>query len=260
MAQAMGAIVGSAVAHAVIVGIAIGIAALKLGSSDRDREQVSIEVREHERPQPEPEPPLPDEPDEETSQPETVAPRPAPQQPEPEPEEVPEELPEGPPMRVVGISLEATVEGGGGPTFAVGATRMGRTAKRAARQRRATAPEVTQVKAEPTARKQRSLNRAATRIPTAKVKYTLPKRRRPRVPPYPAELRSQGLEADVTVMVTLDDNGKVTSVKLITPSRYPAFNQAARAAAQGEEFEPALRDGVPVPYTLSYTYRFRIED
>ena len=88
----------------------------------------------------------------------------------------------------------------------------------------------------------------------------MPKRRRPHNPPYPAELRAQGLEADVVVMVSLDETGKVTSVQIITPSPYPAFNEAALAAAKAEEFEPALRDGVPVPYTLSYKYRFRIED
>jgi len=259
-AKAMGAILGSAVAHAVIVGIAIAVAALKIGSTDLRHEQVSIEVREHERPEPEPEPPPPDEPDEEASQPEPAAPRAAPAQPEPEPEEVPQEVSKSAPMRVVGISLEATVEGGGGPAFAVGQTRMGQTAKRAAKAQKAVAPKVAEVKAAPTARKRGSLNRAATRIPTAKVKRTLPKRRLPRVPPYPAELKSQGIEANVTVMVELDASGKVTSVKIITPSPYPAFNQAARAAALAEEWEPALRDGVPIPYTLSYTYRFQLED
>jgi hypothetical protein len=26
-----------------------------------------------------------------------------------------------------------------------------------------------------------------------------------------------------------------------------------------EKFEPAMRDGKPIPYTLSYTYRFTLE-
>ena len=27
-----------------------------------------------------------------------------------------------------------------------------------------------------------------------------------------------------------------------------------------EEYEPATRDGVPIPSSLSFTYRFRLED
>jgi protein TonB len=88
----------------------------------------------------------------------------------------------------------------------------------------------------------------------------MPKRKRPRLPTYPATLKTQGVEADVTVMVSLDETGKVKEVKIITPSPYPEFNEAARTTALKEEFEPALRDGVPVAYTLSYTYRFRIEE
>ena len=72
--------------------------------------------------------------------------------------------------------------------------------------------------------------------------------------------RAQGIEANVTVLVTLDETGKVTTVKVIVPSPYAAFNEAARRAALAEVFEPALRDGVPIPYTLSYRYHFRIED
>ena len=56
-----------------------------------------------------------------------------------------------------------------------------------------------------------------------------------------------------------DATGKVTRVKIISASPYPEFNQAADKAAHEEEFEPALRDGIPIPYTLSYTYRFRLE-
>jgi protein TonB len=88
----------------------------------------------------------------------------------------------------------------------------------------------------------------------------MPKRKQQKKPAYPETLKSQGIEADVTVMVTLDARGKVTSVKIIKPAPYPEFNAAAEATAREEEFEPALRDGMPIPYTLSYTYRFRLED
>ncbi|HOU90821.1 MAG TPA: TonB family protein, partial [Polyangiaceae bacterium] len=208
----------------------------------------------------EPKPPPP-EPEPEPEAPQVAAVKPV-AAPEPELAEAPPpESPDAKPLRVVGLSLEATVEGGGGPSFAVGQTRLGETADRAADPR---------LKAEPTAKVAAptapaptasvGANRAASRIPTAKVAYQMPKRKRPRLPAYPVTLKSQGVEADVTVMVTLDAAGKVTDVKIISPASYPEFNEAARAAALAEEFEPALRDGVPVAYTLSYTYRFRIEE
>ena len=49
-------------------------------------------------------------------------------------------------------------------------------------------------------------------------------------------------------------------VELVTPSPYEEFNQAARTAAEREQFTPALKDGEPVEYTLTYTYRFRLND
>jgi protein TonB len=259
LAKAVGAVLGSAAAHAAIVAVALLVGALKLGADDAGREQVSIQVRERERPKPPPPPPPPKAPE-----PRDEAPRQklaAPPKPEPQPPETPKETPKAAPMRVVGISLEATVEGGGGPTFAVGDTRLGQTATQAAVPRKAAPKTNAPVPKKPTAGPAQSgPNRVASRIPSAKAQYTMPKRRRPHNPPYPPELRAQGLEADVVVMVSLDDTGKVTSVQIITPSPYPAFNEAALAAAKAEEFEPALRDGVPVPYTLSYKYRFRIED
>jgi protein TonB len=88
----------------------------------------------------------------------------------------------------------------------------------------------------------------------------LPKRRAPSKPPYPETLKAQGVEADVPVLVTLDDGGRVTAVKILKSSAYPEFDEAARRAALAEQFEPATRDGAPIPYTLSFTYRFRLED
>jgi protein TonB len=62
------------------------------------------------------------------------------------------------------------------------------------------------------------------------------------------------------VMVSIDATGKVTTVKVLKSSGYPELDEAARVAALSEEFEPATRDGAAIPYTLSYTYRFRLED
>ena len=42
--------------------------------------------------------------------------------------------------------------------------------------------------------------------------------------------------------------------------RDPVSHQAALAAAWQERFSPAARDGVPIEYTLSFTYRFRASE
>jgi hypothetical protein len=38
------------------------------------------------------------------------------------------------------------------------------------------------------------------------------------------------------------------------------MNEAARIAALAEEYDPATRDGVPIPYAIPFKYRFRLED
>jgi protein TonB len=249
---------GSFGMHAGVVIIAVVIGALRLSKSEAASQQVSVEIREHEAPPPEPEP-----------DPAKAAPEQAPVAPAAairlpvappagEPDPAPSEPDKAPPVRVVGISLEATTEGGDGPAFGVGNTLGGKTEAVAAKPVKSgpPGPAAGVASAAPSAT---GANRAATRIPTLGSKIVLPKRRRPRMPSYPADLKSQGIEADVTVMVNLDATGKVTSVKVIAPSPHAAFNQAAEAAARGEDFEPAMRDGVAMPYTLSFTYRFRIQ-
>jgi protein TonB len=153
---------------------------------------------------------------------------------------------------VVGLSLDNTVEGGSGPSFATGNTRRGRTADRAA-DPRAVPPRAGPAAAEPK-------NQAASRIPTGSAKYVPPRRARPVQPHYPATLKAQGIEADVTVLVKLDAKGAVTAVDIIKSGGHPEFDEAARRAAEREAFHPATRDGTAIPYTLSYTYRFRLEE
>jgi protein TonB len=173
--------------------------------------------------------------------------------PPPPPREPPPEPAKAPPPRVVGLSLESTAEGGDGPSFAVGNTRAGATAGRAEAPKEVAPTAAAEAPPQPTA------NRAATRIPTAGITYTMPGGK-PKQPPYPATLKAQGLEGDVGVTVQLDATGRVTKVTIVKPSPYPEFNEAARQAAADETFTPATRDGVPIPYPLTYTYRFRLDD
>jgi periplasmic protein TonB len=172
------------------------------------------------------------------------------------PEPTPE--PDPTPRRIVGLSLESTVEGNG-PSFATGTSRMGGTETRATdptQARRAPAPPAA-ASATP---QPGSTQRAASHIPTRDTQFEKPKRLQPNRPEFPAALKAQGIEGDVTVRVDIAASGAVTSVAIVSSSGYPAFDEAAKRAAASERFAPAIRDGSPVPFTLSYSYRFRIED
>ncbi len=242
-------------AHGRADAIAVVAAGFVIGGKEHGRREnveqtVRVEVREPPAPPP---PPPPEEKRPEPPKPEPIVKKAATPPPK---AKVPAPEPKGPPPRVVGISLDSTVEGGGGPAFATGETHNGQTAERAAAPKPPTEAPAPSPTPAPVAQ---SRNQVASRIPVAGVTYTQPKRRRPHEPAYPETLKAQELEADVKVMVSIDADGKVTKVKIISPSPYPEFNQAAEKAAHEEEFEPATRDGNPIPFTLSYTYRFRLE-
>jgi len=246
----------SLVAHGAAVIVGLSLRTSRPSGGDR-RQEVKIEVRQ--RP---PEPPPKKEPEPlPVEKPARVPPQiaktpvkaPPPSAPPPPPSKIP-------PVRVVGLSLESTTEGGEGPAFAVGNTRFGETATRAVAPKDVSPapPGLDPMAVE--ARGPGQANRVASRIPVAGVKYELPKRRHPHEPPYPATLKSQGIEDDVTVLVAIDVTGKVTSVKLIKASQYPELNESARVAALAEEWDPATKDEVPMPYSVSFKYRFRLQD
>jgi protein TonB len=249
-------LLSSVLFHGAIVGAALAAAS----EVARPPKPTPLIVEMREPPPPPPPPPAPQIARTETPTPEPEPAKPEPPKPRPRAEPPPKDAPPpppptaAPPPRIVGLSLESTTEGGDGPAFSVGNTRDGETAKKAVDPSKV-APRGT---APPTMAPV-SRNQVASRVPTAGVTYVLPKRRKPSQPPYPETLKAQGIEADVTVLVKLAADGRVETVTIVKGSGHPEFDQAARAAAQGEAFEPATRDGVAVPYTLSFTYRFRLE-
>jgi protein TonB len=102
--------------------------------------------------------------------------------------------------------------------------------------------------------------RAATAIPSKGEKLEKPRRLELKEPAYPATLRAQGIEGEVLVTVSIDALGVVQQAAVLRGSGHAEFDAAALSAARAERFAPATRDGTPVPFTLSYTYRFRIEE
>lgn len=171
-----------------------------------------------------------------------------------------------PRRRISGIDFSSTTPGGKGPAFATGTTRMAETGPTAvdpniAKQE----PEGQDVgtpkgKGNGTGKTATREQRVASNIPTRGSVFTKPKRKTPSKPPYPATLKAQGIEGDVQVRVTINAKGKVTKVGVLKGSGHKAFDDAATQAAKAETFAPATRDGNAVEYTLSYSYRFRIEE
>jgi TonB family protein len=155
------------------------------------------------------------------------------------------------PVKVVGLSLDATSESGNGPAFATGDTLAGATAETAAVPHLAKA-EVPLVSAV-------GPNRVARGVPRAGSVFTPPRRLEEVKPHYPDAERAAGHEADVLLVVSLDEKGRVVKVTLGTSSGVPSFDEAARQAALKERFSPALRDGVPVSTTISFTTHFRLD-
>lgn len=241
--------------HGAAIGVGLSFRSRRADRGTRQDVKILVRERPPEPPrQKTPEPPPPIE------KPDRIPPKIAKAPPPEKKAEPPPPPAKAPPVRVVGLSLEATTEGGSGPTFAVGNTRAGETATRAVAPKDVSPAPPEHPPAPVVAPGPGKSNQVASHIPIAGVKYQMPKRRHPREPPYPATLRSQGVEDDVTVLVSIDVTGKVTSVKIIKPSQYPDMNEAARVTALAEEWEPATRDGEPMPQSISFTYRFRLED
>ena len=135
-----------------------------------------------------------------------------------------------PPRRIVGLSMDSTVAGGSGPSFAVGNTLMGKT------------------------------ERVAQNISGPGNTFTPPVRARLVKPVYPAALKASGVEADVVLEVNIDERGQVTGVTVVEKSSYPEFDEAAVASAWRNIYEPAKKNGVPVPMSIKYTVQFRLRD
>ena len=149
----------------------------------------------------------------------------------------------------VGLDLGSTVEGGAGPAFAVGNTRMGSTPETAS------SPEPSPETATAVAG-----NRVATRLPTKGQAFVRPRRLSAPERNYPPLLRRQGIEADVVLMVTIGISGQVQKVEVVRGAPQPAFNEAAVRAARQSRWTPAKRGGAAIVTSQRYTVRFRLND
>jgi TonB family protein len=75
--------------------------------------------------------------------------------------------------------------------------------------------------------------------------------------PYPKQALDEGFgdPVDVMLKLSIDVTGAVTRAVVETPAGH-GFDEAAVAAAQKLEFEPATRDGKPVAVAIRFKYHF----
>ena len=74
---------------------------------------------------------------------------------------------------------------------------------------------------------------------------------------YPQAAEAEGLEGTVVLDITIAADGTVTHA-VVTESAGHGFDEAAIDAVQRFEFEPATRDGVPIPVIIGYRYVFEL--
>ena len=101
----------------------------------------------------------------------------------------------------------------------------------------------------------------ADSIPVPRDEYLItrmPKIRRETRIAYPKEARAAEVQGNVVVELLIDSLGKVRNVKLISGPGY-GLNEAAVAALQSFEFEPAEIASEKVAVQIRYTYKFVLE-
>jgi periplasmic protein TonB len=273
--------VGAIAVHALVIVALLGLnSVLDAAVPDKEDDRIEVTILTPPEPEPEPEPPAKEpeaepEPKEEVKPPEPE-PVPEPPKPKPKPKKKPKKEPEPPPAdpinepekipdppkkpvrRVVGLDSQSTVEGGNGPSFAAGNTRMGVTGDKAenAKKIEKLAPGS---KGKPGGTSG-TPNKVATRLPTAKKRTRAKMKGGKRKPGYPKALQRRGIEGNVTVRVTIGVDGKVAKVVVVKGSGYKELDTAALAAARTQTWVAQKVGDEKVVSNESYTYRFRISD
>ncbi len=79
-------------------------------------------------------------------------------------------------------------------------------------------------------------------------------------PAYPARARRLGVEGAVELTASVDAAGSVDSTAVASSSGDASLDAAAVDAVGRWRFEPALRDGLPVPDEYGVRFLFRLDD
>ncbi len=77
---------------------------------------------------------------------------------------------------------------------------------------------------------------------------------------YPLEARSKGWEGTVKLEALLNKNGRIESIKLLQSSGYKILDDTAIRMVKKWRYQPVVKDGVPIDWTLRITIPFKLED
>jgi TonB family protein len=85
-----------------------------------------------------------------------------------------------------------------------------------------------------------------------------PRLRRAAAPAYPPAAREKGVEAEIGLLLDVDEQGQVTGASVVAPEEPTGFGfeEAALVAAHQLAFDPAEIDGQAVAVQIEYTFRF----
>jgi len=78
-------------------------------------------------------------------------------------------------------------------------------------------------------------------------------------PRYPPRARRAGLEGSVDCVLTVEADGRVSSVRVLRSSGHPLLDDAARRALGRWVFRPGLRAGVPDRFEVEHRVTFRLK-
>lgn len=76
-------------------------------------------------------------------------------------------------------------------------------------------------------------------------------------PVYPPEARAAGVEGTTVLRLTIGVDGRVSAAEVIEAAGH-GFDEAALALAPQLRFEPATRDGTPIPARIPFPVSFRL--
>ncbi|MGV3625223.1 MAG: energy transducer TonB [Archangium sp.] len=166
------------------------------------------------------------------------APPPKEDLPPPPNQDPPKEVPQEPVPIVIGVTMDSTTATGG---FAVqvGNTTYGKASKTV------TDPNAVKAYSAPKYAPPGSADTEPTISGEVKIDY-------------PPEARKADIEGTVRMRVTIDENGVVTAVTVLSGPGY-GLNEAARDAMKRFKWKPATKGGEAVGYTITYAYTFLLD-
>jgi len=77
-------------------------------------------------------------------------------------------------------------------------------------------------------------------------------------PSYPESARDRGIEGSVTIEYTINTQGNVVGVKVVSSSGNSDLDRAAVEAVESRKYKPAVQAGIPRNYRKRETFHFTI--